>query len=115
MQERLEIAIDPAAEIEIAAELGSMNVFYDRLESLVRQETDGRASVTEATPVSDDAVRARGGVVEIITAVAGLVAALSPVVIAWIKSRGMEVEETTETDAHGKTRRTLHVRRGAIK
>ncbi|MBV9250276.1 MAG: hypothetical protein JO227_13655 [Acetobacteraceae bacterium] len=108
MEETLQVVLDDDARKEIVAEFGSMNEFYSRLESVVSGEAGTQASVS---PSSEEGARG-GGLIEIITAVSGLIAALSPVVIAWIRSRGFEIEEKTETRKSGTVVRTVRVRRG---
>lgn len=110
MSDSLFVEIDPEAAATIAVELGSVNAFKDRLATLVHNESGGHATVGEA-PAS--AGTRGGGLVEIATAVSGVIAALTPIVIAWIRSRNLEVEETTEQAADGTLRRTLKLRRGA--
>ena len=110
MDDSLAVQIDDDARRDIIDELGSLHAFNDRLAAVVERESAGQASATER---SQDG--ARGGVLEIVTAVSGLIASLSPIVIAWIKSRGLEVEEVTETTKAGSVKRTLRVRRGVIR
>ena len=110
MDESLAVLIDDDARRDIIEELGSLHAFNDRLAAVVERESAGRASATERSEEG-----ARGGVLEIVNAVSGLIAAVSPIVIAWIKSRGFEVEEVTETTKAGTVKRTLRVRRGAIR
>jgi hypothetical protein len=110
MSDSLFVDIDPEAAAAIAAELGSVNAFKDRLATLVQNESGGRAAVGEAPAAAGTR---GGGLVEIATAVSGVIAALTPIVIAWIRSRNLEVEETTEQAADGTLRRTLKLRRGA--
>lgn len=110
MSGSLFVDIDPEAAAAIAAELGSVNAFKDRLATLVQGESGGRATVAEAPAAAG---MRGGGLVEIATAVSGVIAALTPIVIAWIRSRNLEVEETTEQAADGTLRRTLKLRRGA--
>ena len=110
MNSSLFLEIDPGAATAIAAELGSVNAFKDRLATLVASESGGRASVEEAP--AEPWMRG-GGLVEIAGAASGIIVALTPVVVAWIRSRNLEVEETTEQAADGSVRRTLKLRRGA--
>jgi hypothetical protein len=107
MDEGLAVIIEDDARRDIVEELGSVNAFSERLTALVERESTGRASVLER---SEDGVR--GGVLEIVSAASGLIASLSPIVIAWIKSRSLEVEERTETTKGGKVTHTIRVRRG---
>jgi hypothetical protein len=82
---------------------------------LVARESGSRASLAESSEESTAGAVSRGdGVFEIITAVSGLIAALSPIVIAWIRSRGFEVEEKLETRKSGTVVRTVRVHRGAM-
>ena len=111
MQEELLLSIDAAARSEIIDELGTMNAFYDRLSAVVARSSDNAASLSEVSASEDVATRG-GELVAIVTAVSGLIAALSPVVIAWIRSRGYEVEEKIETRKGGTKIRTLRVRHG---
>jgi hypothetical protein len=111
MQEELLLSIDPATRSAIVDELGTMNAFYDRLSVVVARNSDNAAALSEVS--ASDGVATRGGeLVAIVTAVSGLIAALSPIVIAWIRSRGYEVEEKIETRKGGTTIRTLRVRHG---
>ena len=116
MGDTLALLIDPPARTQIVAELGSMNSFNDRLASLVARESQGRALISEVSGELADGMSSRGGeILEIVTAVSGLIATLSPVVIAWLRSRSLEVvQEVEETHEGGKVVR-LHVRRGFIK
>jgi hypothetical protein len=116
MDDEIVLLIDPEVRTEIAAELGSMNVFYDRLGSLVARESRNRASISESSEALPEGVGARGAeVIAIITAVSGMIATLSPIVIAWIRSRSFEVEEKVETRKTGTVVRTLRVRRGTMR
>lgn len=110
MTDFLVLEIEPDAGAAITAELGSINAFKDRLAALVASESGGRATVGEAPA---EAGTRGGGLVEIATAASGIIAALTPIVIAWIRSRNLEVEETSEQAPDGTVRRTLKLRRGA--
>jgi hypothetical protein len=115
MSERLLIQFDGPVRTSIAAEMGSMNIFLDRLAGLVNQESGNRASISESSE-SPGEVAVRGGeVIEIITAVSALITALSPVVIAWIRSHGFVVEERTETKTDGTVIRSVQVRQGSLR
>lgn len=106
--EELIVSLDADARQDIADELGSVNTFIGRLSALVERESGGQASLAQSA-----AEGARGGgLIEISTAVSGLIAALSPIVIVWIRSRGFDVEEKTETTKTGKMVRTVRVRKG---
>jgi hypothetical protein len=116
MEETLELRFDADVRHAIVAELGSMNAFYGRLESLVARESGGKASFSESSGEAVEASNTRGGeMVEIATAVSGLIASLSPIVIAWIRSRGFEVEEKQETRKSGAVVRTVRIRQGIIR
>ena len=106
----LDIGLD--AREDIVAELGSLNVFNDRLAGLVERESDGRASLS-AVSATVDGTATRSGVIEVITAVSGLITALAPIVVAWIRSRGFKTEETTETHPDGTVVQKIRVCRGA--
>jgi hypothetical protein len=106
--EEFAICIDVSARDDIVEELGSVNAFIDRLSALIDRESAGRASLVVSAREGDRG----GGIIEVITAVSGLVAALSPIVIAWIKSRGFIIEEKTEITKAGKVLHTVRVRRG---
>jgi len=114
MDDTIVLRTDPEAVEDIISELGSMNAFYDRLEALVVRESAQRATLSLSSAISLDGEDVRGGsLVEIIGSLAGLATALSPIIIAWIRSRGFEVEERIETLAGGKSTRTIRMRRGA--
>lgn len=114
--EQLIINIEPDARTAIKAEMNSLNAFYDRLEAILKREFGNQASLSEKSPESPQGgENFRGGeAVEIIGAVACIVVAARPIVIAWIKSRGFEVEET-ETIKNGTVIRKLRVFRGVVR
>jgi hypothetical protein len=115
MDDTLALSFDPAVRADIAAELGSMNKFYDRLDQLVLRESGGRASLSENSKIEASGAARGGEVIEVITAMSGLIAALSPIVIAWIRSRSFEVDETVETLQSGAVVHTLRVHSGISK
>jgi hypothetical protein len=113
MDEELAMIIEADARTDIVAELGSMNVFYDRLGFLVESQSGGRASIVESTGDSSYGANARGGeAISVITAVSGMIVTLTPVIVTWIRSRSFEVEEKIETRKTGTSVRTIRVRRG---
>jgi hypothetical protein len=116
MGDRLLLVLEPDVRAAIRAELGSMSAFHDRLEGILLRELGDYVSISESS--QDDAGEGglRGGdIVEIITAVTGMLAAVAPIVIAWIRSRGFEVQEKIETRKSGTVLHSLRVRRGAIR
>jgi hypothetical protein len=116
MDEELVVIIEGDARTDIVAELGSMNVFYDRLGLLVENQSGNQASVIENTEESSDGSSARGGeIVSVITAVSGMIATIAPIIITWIRSRSFEVEEKIETRKNGTGVRTVRVRRGSAR
>jgi hypothetical protein len=116
MEDRLILTIETDAQNSIRAELGSMNAFHERLETLLAREFDNQARLSETAGEDIDGSNLRGGeTVEIIGELAGIIAAVAPIVIAWIKSRSLEIEETIETRKSGMVVRKLRVRRGAVR
>jgi hypothetical protein len=109
----LAIDLDPEVKAEIAAELGSVNKFYDRLATYVSSETNGEAQVVPMSEISLAGEQSRGGAIAIIVEAAAFIHAVAPIVIAWIRSRGYDVEEKTETKKNGTTLHTIRVHRGA--
>ena len=62
-------------------------------------------------PVGDGQA-VRGGAVEIISAAAALITAATPLVVAYLRTRGFEVETTTETRKNGTTIQRQKIRKG---
>ena len=114
MNDLLVLDIEPEARADIRAELGSMNAFYSRLQVIIAGEVGKQASLSEGTSSETGHSDARGGeVVEVISAISGIIAALSPIVIAWIRSRGFTVDETVRTQKNGSAVHRLRVHKGS--
>ncbi len=89
-----------------------LGAFRDNLQAALERARPGDFEIVPASSGGGDGQATRGGEVEIITAVAALITAATPIVVAFLRSRGFEVETTTETRKNGTTIQRQKIRRG---
>lgn len=97
------------AELSDGEGLGALR---DHLQAALERARPGDFEIVPASGASGDGQATRGGEVEIISAVAALITAATPLVVAYFRSRGFEVEITTETRKNGTTIQRQKIRRG---